>query len=325
VAWTKAEVIIDAAKQADFLLIFDCCFAGRLAGPSSRKAISKRNFDFLGASGANEITRTPGERSFTHALIKALESLAHDTDGFTTTELYLKVLECPTFPKQEQTPCYTSRTNCLERLLLAPLDVPDSMSASTASISRDNSQSSAIRYCLTLDFLLTNLPTEDDMTTICDSLKSLVTKRGLPAQKFIWNNMYRKGEEVPAVAKAAALSWLAQTLRNGSRSNRRSSSLEESGSAKTNMMHLAGKPEPFAPAAFRHEVLQATFEGADRLEGMTDSRGDLFVGKEMRSRFARQYPFICWCIMLGGVLGVLLLYSGCHLLPCFDVLAKSGR
>jgi hypothetical protein len=235
VAWEKAEVIIDAAKKADFLLVFDCCFAGRLVGSSSRKAVSTRNFEFLGASGASETTISPGEKSFTHALIKALEALSHDKEGFTTTELYLKILECPTFPKDDQTPCHGARTNCLERLLLAPLDPPDAMSAPTASLSEDQSQPPAIQYCLTVDFLLTSLPTAHDLTELCNSLKILATKKGLPAQKFIWNNMYRKGEEVPVVAKVAALKWRAHTLKNGNRTNQRSSSTGEDENATANV------------------------------------------------------------------------------------------
>jgi hypothetical protein len=109
------------------------------------------------------------------------------------------------------------------------------MSASTASLSEDESQPPAIQYCLTVDFLLTNLPTAHDLTELCNSLKILATKKRLPAQKFIWNNMYRKGEEVPVVAKVAALKWRAQALRNGSKANKRSSSIGEAENATANV------------------------------------------------------------------------------------------
>jgi hypothetical protein len=267
VAWKKVEWIIEAAKRADFLLIFDCCFAGKLVDSSTRNAVSARNFEFLGASGANETTPIPGERSFTHALIKALETLSQSTDGFTTAELHLKILKCPTFPKDDQTPCHGSRTNCPERLLLAPLDPPDAMYTSTASLSRDNSQPPPIQYCLTLDFLLTSLPSEHDLTKLCNSLKVLANKNGLPVQKFLWNSMYRK-EEIPVVAKVAALQWRARTLRNGSRSNQRSTSIEESGNATANFVHLGESPEQCVAAEVRHERLQATLEDAERLQGM---------------------------------------------------------
>jgi hypothetical protein len=294
VAWKKAEVIIDAAKKADFLLIFDCCYAGQLVGSSSRKAVSTRNFEFLGASGANETTIGPGVKSFTHALINALAALSHDTEGFTTTELYLKILECPTFPKDDQTPCQGSRTNCHERLLLAPLDPPDAMSTSTASLAEDQSQPPAIQYCLTVDFLLTNLPTTHDLTQLCNSLKILATKKGLPAQKVIWNNMYRKGEEIPVVAKVAALRWRAHTLKNGSRSNQRSRSIGE------------------------HEKLQATLEDAGRLQSVERFRETNARGKKAQSRRVRRRSLLLRWLLLGAILGVALLYWGCDLLWGLD-------
>jgi hypothetical protein len=248
-------VLIDAAKKADFLLIFDCCFAGRLVGSPPRNVISARNFEFFGASGASETTMGPGEKSFTHALIKALETLAHHTDGFTTTELYSQIFACTTFPKEDQTPILESRTNCHERLLLAPLDKPAAMSTSTASLSEDNSQQPAIQYCFTLDFLLTSLPTEHDVDELCNSLKVLPSRKGLPAQKFVWNNMYRKGNEVSPAVKAAAhwWRWRAQTGGRGSISNRRSNSLGEPGNTAANPVSLEERPEQCVTAAIQQK------------------------------------------------------------------------
>jgi hypothetical protein len=317
VAWKRAEVIIDAAKKADFLLIFDCCFAGRLIGSSSRKAVTTRNFEFLGASGANETTISPGEKSFTHALIKALEALSHDKEGFTTTELYLKILQCPTFPKDEQTPCHDSRTNCHERLLLAPLDPPDAMSASTASLSEDQSQPPAIQYCLTVDFLLTNLPTAHDLTELCNSLKILARKKGLPAQKFIWNNMYRKGEEVPLAAKVAALKWRAHALKNGGRTNQRSSSIGEHENATANFGRLGGRSEPCVTAPVRHERLPATLGDAERVQSVDGFRETNARGKKAQSMLVRGRFFVfCW-LTSGAILGAALLCYSRGLLPRF--------
>jgi hypothetical protein len=317
-------VIIDAAKKADFLLIFDCCFAGKLVGSSSRNVISARNFEFFGASGANETTMGPGEKSFTHALIKALETLAQHTDGFTTTELYSQIFTCTTFPKDEQTPVHESRTNCHERLLLAPLDKLDAMSTSTASLSEDNSQQADIQYCFTLDFLLTNLPTERDMDELCNSLKTLPSRKGLPAQKFVWNNMYRKGNEVPEVVKAAAhwWRWRAQTRRHGSRSNRRSSSLGEPGNTTANPLPLEEKPEQCVPAAIQHKTLRPTLEDAENFQGVKGFRETSAGAKEMQGRLARWRSLVFRLIMPVAVIGVMLLYWGRGLFPCFDGVEK---
>jgi hypothetical protein len=324
VAWKKAEVIIDAAKKADFLLIFDCCFAGRLVGSSSRNVISARNFEFFGASGASETTIGPGEKSFTHALIKALEALAHNTDGFTTTELYSQIFACPTFPKDEQTPVHESRTNCHERLLLAPLDKPDAMSTSTASLSEDNSQQPAIQYCFTLDFLLTSLPTEHDMDELCNSLKVL-SRKGLPAQKFVWYNMYRKGNEVPPAVKAAAhwWRWRAQTGRHGSRSNRRSTSRGEPGNTAANLVPPEERPpEQCVTAAIQHKTLQPTLEDAENFQGVKGFKETPTEAKEMQGRLARRRSLVCRLILSAAIMGVMLLYWGRDLFRCFETLKK---
>ena len=221
IAWSRAESIIDEAKRADFLLIFDCCYAGKLAGLSKRKVFSKNNFDFLGASGANELAEVPGETSFTHALIKALRHLASDKEGFTTSELFNQILQCPTFPKHEQTPCLTSRTTCLERLLLAPLHEPELPPVASPPASENTAETNPLKYCLSLDFLLPELPNDEDMTNMCDGLKKLIAKEQLIAQKIIWKSLYRK-REMPLAVQAAAHHWRAQTLLK----NRRHSSIE---------------------------------------------------------------------------------------------------
>jgi hypothetical protein len=317
-------VIIDAAKKADFLLIFDCCFAGRLVGSSSRNVISARNFEFFGASGASETTIGPGEKSFTHALIKALESLAHYTDGFTTTELYSQIFACTTFPKDEQTPVLESRTNCHERLLLAPLDKPDAMSTSTASLSEDNSQQPAIQYCFTLDFLLTSLPTERDMDELCNSLKILPSRKGLPAQKFVWNNMYRKGNEVPPAVKAAAhwWRWRAQTGRHGSTSNRRSTSLGEPGNTTANPVPPEERLELSVTAAIQHKTLQPTLKDAEKFQGAEGFKETPTEAKEMEGRLTRRRSLICRLVMSAAIIGVMLLYWGHDLFRHFDGVEK---
>jgi hypothetical protein len=324
VAWKRAEVIIDAAKQADFLLIFDCCFAGKLVGSSSRGVISTRNFEFFGASGASETTIGPGEKSFTNALIKALETLAHHTDGFTTTELYSQIFACTTFPKDEQTPVHESRTNCHERLLLAPLDKLDAMSTSTASLSEDNSQQPAIQYCFTIDFLLTSLPTEHDMDELCNSLKILPARKGLPAQKFVWNNMYRKGNEIPPAAKAVAhwWRWRAQTGRHGSRSNRRSSSLGEPGNTTANPAPLEERPEQGITAAVQHKTPRPALKDAENFQSVEGFKETPTGVKEMQRRLARRRSLVCRLVMSAAIIGVMLLYWGRDLFRRFDSVEK---
>lgn len=99
VAWSSAEHNIKANK-ADVLVIFDCCHAGGFGGFGHRAA-KKTPFQCIAACGPFELTKKPGETSFTSALIWALEKLRplHD---FTSIALLAKIKEYPHLPKGQK-------------------------------------------------------------------------------------------------------------------------------------------------------------------------------------------------------------------------------
>ncbi|KAI9711322.1 MAG: Phosphatidylinositol-4-phosphate 5-kinase [Bogoriella megaspora] len=84
--WNKAEAQLQG-KDADILLIFDCCHAGLL-----RMQRGCHTFEFLGACEKGETTPPPGYTSFTRALIWALERMAKEhPQGFSTLDLKNKI------------------------------------------------------------------------------------------------------------------------------------------------------------------------------------------------------------------------------------------
>lgn len=97
--WMNVEKVLHK-RQADILLIFDCCYAGHLR-KSYRGA---HTFEFLGACDEDERTFGPGSKSFTKFLIRALEELAKDEQGFNTRTLLSKIKNYESFPATDLTP-----------------------------------------------------------------------------------------------------------------------------------------------------------------------------------------------------------------------------
>jgi hypothetical protein len=225
-AWLQEEAVFHLTTKSDILVIFDCCFAGRLAGRTSQRLSSTRNLLYLGSCGPAQWAAI-GSSSFTYALTWALKVLATDTEAFTTLELLKKIKECPTLRIHEQTPWITSKSDCPQQLQLAPLKHSQGQFRRLAPDFDDTAKATALDYCLSLDFLLPEMPTDEEMTTLCQGLKLLISREQLLAQRIVWKGICRiedrsvpgvGDQSVPAVAKAAALKWKAQTLLNRKKS-----------------------------------------------------------------------------------------------------------
>ncbi|KAF2186442.1 hypothetical protein K469DRAFT_686852 [Zopfia rhizophila CBS 207.26] len=127
IAWSGAENNITGTK-ADVLVIFDCCEAGGFGGYKMRS--SKPNFEFIAACGVKEKAVRPGKKSFTSALMWALEKLRHE-HPFTSISLVEKIRTYPHRPKG-QNPELLRRDEFADGLVwIAPLNVhsPESESA----------------------------------------------------------------------------------------------------------------------------------------------------------------------------------------------------
>lgn len=102
--------------SADILGIFDCCDAGSLVNLRGGM-----RFEYLGACAAGDTTHRAGPKSFTRALIWALNEFATSKKlFFTTSELQKKIaLEAPDFPEY-QAPSIGQRVTKPDYITLAP-------------------------------------------------------------------------------------------------------------------------------------------------------------------------------------------------------------
>ena len=115
IAWSEVESSI-GNTDADVLLIFDCCNAGRLCRPY--RALGRSYFEFLGACSENQTTEGPGDGSFTRALTWALKKLAKKEEAFSTSELRHVLMSYEKFPK-EQIPVLSDRRMPGEHIVIA--------------------------------------------------------------------------------------------------------------------------------------------------------------------------------------------------------------
>ena len=202
VAWSIAEEILKDL-HADILLLFDCCFAGMLCGPTERAPPSKRHFDFLGACAASEVTQGPGPKSFTRAMITSLESLANEESGFPISVLQNEILNCKNFPKRKQTPSYASRTNAPYKLLLSPLKKCKLATPPPDAVIQEGH----LDYCVTLDFLFDHIPDEERFKEFCNSFKRHFTHGQPVYKKIAWRSMHRRKVRHEALARRVVDKW----------------------------------------------------------------------------------------------------------------------
>ncbi|KAF7520123.1 hypothetical protein G7054_g12877 [Neopestalotiopsis clavispora] len=118
VVWNSTETIIKET-HGDVLVIFDCCYAGKLER-NVRAPLSHRVFEFLAATSAKSTTPKPGPRSFTSALIYTLSLFAKDRSPFSTQELVHMIQSAPCFP-ENQCPRLHKKHPSRSRIILAEL------------------------------------------------------------------------------------------------------------------------------------------------------------------------------------------------------------
>lgn len=210
VVWHRAEELIKDAHKADVLLIFDCCYAGYLGRNIGRAPWSSRSFEFLGATDAHSLTKVPGPHSFTSALVWALEQLADNTPGFTTSELQQKITEAEYFPPG-QLPVLNERDKpCLRRLFIAPLP-PHGETRDPVSLEDPEDQDILGEY-LDLRLPLTKHPSEKEIIRMCNSLKELINVEDLPARRVAWGGLFSK--DAPRYDLTAAVQTVAYKFQN---------------------------------------------------------------------------------------------------------------
>jgi hypothetical protein len=189
------------------LLIFDCCYAGNLAYhlDKQRGYWPTRSFEFLAACKKDTLTHPPGPKSFTRALIWALELLIKTREKFTTHELQTQIEKAPGFPKSQHVQVLDRGDPCDQRLVLAPLPL---LSGSMKS-DRTNSDI-PIRQpkeYFDLRFWYLNGPDEEEVSEVANILKKLIHDEKIRANRIAWirfgdvnhlKNIVNKWRRLPA-------------------------------------------------------------------------------------------------------------------------------
>ncbi|RDW74874.1 hypothetical protein BP6252_06016 [Coleophoma cylindrospora] len=206
VVWHEAEPIIKTA-DADVLFIFDCCFAGNMAKVEDR-AYSERKFEFLAACASTSVTPMPGKRSFTSALIWALERLAETRPQFTTMELQNKINhESPDFPEDQTVQLMERGDPCLQKLVLAPLPKPGEENKTTYA--PENKKASRIQLYLDLRFFYDHTPDEDEILRLSAGLRELIRTESISPRHVSW-----AGLKTADMVRNVAQKWRRLTIKD---------------------------------------------------------------------------------------------------------------
>lgn len=145
--------------------------------------IYPRSFEFLGACSSGNQTRSPGEESFTTALIWALEALLKDRRRFTVAQLSRKIREAPHFP-EEQVPVQLDRCyNTIERIVLAPLVKADENTEATPNSPNDTHDDQGR---VTLNFVFDKPPSRTTIKEFAKALDLAMRKHEIPVKRIGW-------------------------------------------------------------------------------------------------------------------------------------------
>ena len=196
VKWHLAEASLQETRS-DVFLIFDCCYAGDAGRASS---LSTRAFEFLAATSAGSTTKSPGPKSFTSALIWALNKLNQERRRFTTSKLTNTIKQCPDFP-QDQVPVLSEQHNvaCMERIILTPLSEDGTLVEDPQSQSPINPNAQGL---LVLKFVMDKYPEKDDVANLAQGIKHMVKTYGLQFRRVIWGGVSPRSLHSPIVQQA---------------------------------------------------------------------------------------------------------------------------
>lgn len=157
-----------------------------------------RSFEFLGACSSGNQTRSPGEESFTTALIWALDALLKKHSRFTVAQLSRKIREAPNFPKG-QVPVQLDRcSNAIERIVLAPLAETDDKTEGTPNGSNDTNENQGH---LTLNFVFDEALSKSTVRKFAESLDLAMRKYEIPVKRIGWGGFQPPRNAYYAAAK----------------------------------------------------------------------------------------------------------------------------
>lgn len=149
IEWIEVERTLEQTKS-DVLVIFDCCHAGLLCCPAVRGA--ERSFYYVAACKADQVTRSAGKKSFTTAMIWALEKLANNP-AFPVTRLVNTLMKYESFPRNDQEAViYPSRFGQGEReIWISPIRAQSATPVAQEHPSETRQQEDLVRTADVLD------------------------------------------------------------------------------------------------------------------------------------------------------------------------------
>lgn len=208
--------------RGDVLVIFDCCHAGVLA--KKTRSIAERNFEFLAACGADDLTQMPGENSFTSALIWALTRLSTKS-SFTTQQLLRRINEdAPLFPRNQHALIMErgeDETSCFRKLVLAPLPRPGEKDTRELPPPKEKA-TSQIKHYLDLRFFYDKPPSKEEILYLSQSLKDMITNERISARHIGWlkmtdivKNVYDHWKRRMTTRKSEAPMWIQKVASAG--------------------------------------------------------------------------------------------------------------
>ena len=198
-----------------------------------------RCFEFLGACSSGNTTLSPGPRSFTKALIWALNSLARDESKFTISVLSRKIREAPNFPKN-QVPVQMDRgAGSIERIILTPL--PQTTGQTESSLNEP--QTTEPQGLLNLNFIFDKPPTEASIIQFGENLNKFINREKMPVDRIVWGGLTSWGarSQKMKVAKAFKAAFLER------RSERKQREMIEMNSTRVLTPASSGEEEPLSP------------------------------------------------------------------------------
>jgi hypothetical protein len=205
-AWHDVEHIIRDA-EGDALLIFDCCYAGNLTLRDVRASRPTRSFEYIAACGSTDETNFPGPKSFTSAMIWALEDLVKGQKRFSTLELQTKIMtEAPEFPRKQSVLVMERDDPCDQRLVLSPL--PSPMNGLSATLSHDLDE--LPQNYVDLRFWYSNRPDGVEIENLANRLKRLMKAKNIDARcvSFLGLKSHRRVSCINGDATPANNPWM---------------------------------------------------------------------------------------------------------------------
>lgn len=138
--WNRIEDLLkDEDVDGDILTILDACYSSNIVTKQTEPVESKRRFQLMSACAINQTTASPGQYSFTRALIDALKDIV-DTRGnkaFSTFHLLQRINMDQR--RQDSPSVLWTRTGPDQHIRLAPLEdckVAASLRALSSSLPR---------------------------------------------------------------------------------------------------------------------------------------------------------------------------------------------